>query len=134
MPLGSVVRQEDQQGVVEFPGAVEVVEQAPGVDVDLVDHRGVDRHGPGLHLPLVGGQILPRYRPGRARRLGGCGQQPQFGHPLPALPVEVVVALVIAPRVLPDRRIRRLQGPVRRRKGQHREEGLPALFVLCQEL
>ena len=130
-PLRAVVRQKDHDGVVEFTGAVEVVDHSADVPVHPVHHGGVDLHVAGRDGALLVGHARPfggAVGDHRVRLDVGWAQtQPrERRQPLLAQGVRTdVVAAVVRGDGFPWR----VQRPVRRLEGQVGEEG-PVLRAL----
>ena len=128
--VGAVVGQEEDEGVVELAGLLQVVEHAADVLVHVVDHRRVYRHALGFRSLLGSAQAVP-LRPRRMafehRRVGS--DQAELLHALETFAAQRVVAVLVARLVLGDVGVVRVQRPVRRGEGEVGEEGLARILA-----
>ena len=55
----AVVRSEDDNGVVEFPGRIQILGQLADILVDVIEHRRVDLHMPSEESLVLGRERIP---------------------------------------------------------------------------
>ena len=96
-----VVREHEEQRIVEVPGVAQVVHEAAYLVIGVRKEAGERLHEAGVEPALVGGERVPRRHPIRpGRELGALGQHAVFdlalGGGLPPLVPAVVEGSVIA--------------------------------------
>ena len=57
----AVIREKNNQGIVQLIDAVEVVQQAPCVNINIINHRRINFHFARFGFLLLTGQIIPGF-------------------------------------------------------------------------
>ena len=112
---GTVVRHEEDEGIVEVARLREVIDDAADVPVHALDHAGIDLHRARRQAGLLLCQFFPK-PPADHRvrcRIGGC--QPELFEVLQSFKTKRLGSCGVATAVVRDDFCRRLQWPMRGR-------------------
>ena len=148
LATGAVVREEEDQGVLEGAHAAKLIQHPADLPVHAVDHGGMDGHLRRLKLALPGRQPAPGKGPGHlagTQRSQGFRKFPDRPHagfhfrepagddahlpdPPPTIPANFIPVAAIPLPVAGDVRGQGVEGKVGRGEGQVVQEGPAAEF------
>ncbi len=131
--IGAIVRQDDEDGVIELAGRLQVIAQAADVGVGRVEHAGV--HGHALGIVTLAGCVktIPGLGGRATARRGAAREQAHLDLARVTLGANRIPARVVAPHIAVDERLGRLVRVVIRLQGHDRQEGLGIALVGVQK-
>src|SRR5690606_2996451 len=133
--LGAVIRGEHDERVLVLADRLQIIDEAPDVEIEIADHRGVDLHASRLDAPLLRRQRAPPRLEARVvDRLGVLRDETELLLAGETPRVERLVAVFVPALETRDRLRGRLQRPMRRRVREPREERPAVASILLDEL